>query len=103
MHALIGYLEFPAGQREATLAALHDVSTHSRQDPGCVDYWLAEDVEQPNRSRFFECWENVEAFEATRPSPTKWPSWRTMSPGSPERTPTSTSSTSRGAARGMNG
>lgn len=64
MHALSGYLEFPEDQREVTLAALVDVTTRSRQDPGCVDYWWAEDVERPNRFRFFECWETVEQFEA---------------------------------------
>ena len=64
MHALSGYLEFPEEQREATLAALREVSIRSRLDPGCVDYWWAEDVEQPNRFRFFECWETVEAFES---------------------------------------
>ena len=69
MHALSGYLEFPPDQRDRTLAALRDVSVRSRQDPGCVSYWWAEDVEQPNRFRFFECWETVEDFEAHQAQP----------------------------------
>ena len=69
MHALSGYLEFPEDQRERTLAALQEICVRSRQDPGCVDYWWAEDVEQPNRFRFFECWETVEAFEAHQAQP----------------------------------
>ena len=69
MHALSGYLEFPEDQREVTLAALQDICTLSRQDPGCVDYWWAEDVERPNRFRFFECWETVEAFDAHQAQP----------------------------------
>ncbi len=69
MHALSGYLEFPGAQRDETLAALRAVSERSRQDPGCVDYWWAEDVEVPNRFRFFECWETVEAFEAHQAQP----------------------------------
>ena len=69
MHALSGYLEFPTGKRQVTLAALHDVSARSRQDPGCIDYWWAEDVEHPDRFRFFECWETVEAFEAHQAQP----------------------------------
>ena len=69
MHALSGYLEIPDDQREETLTALVDVCARSRQDPGCVDYWWAEDVEQPNRFRFFECWESIEAFEAHQSQP----------------------------------
>lgn len=69
MHALSGYLEFPEDQRDQTLEALRAVSTRSRQDPGCVDYWWAEDVEVPNRFRFFECWESLEAFEAHQAQP----------------------------------
>jgi quinol monooxygenase YgiN len=69
VHALSGYLEFREDQRELTLDALREVSTRSRRDPGCVDYWWAEDVEVPNRFRFFECWESVEAFEAHQAQP----------------------------------
>ncbi|MGA2837680.1 MAG: antibiotic biosynthesis monooxygenase [Acidimicrobiales bacterium] len=69
VHALSGYLEFPPDRRETTLAALRAVSVRSRQDPGCVDYWWAEDVEHPDRFRFFECWETVEAFEAHQAQP----------------------------------
>ncbi len=64
MHALSGYLEFPPEERETTLAALQDVTERSRRDPGCVDYWWAEDVLEANRFRFFECWESEEAFDA---------------------------------------
>jgi len=69
VHAMSGYLEFPPDQRDRTLAALRDISTRSRQDPGCIDYWWAEDVEHPDRFRFFECWETVEAFDAHQAQP----------------------------------
>jgi quinol monooxygenase YgiN len=69
MHALSGYLEFPEDQRQLTLDALHDVCERSRNDPGCIDYWWAEDVEVPNRFRFFECWESVDAFDAHQAQP----------------------------------
>ena len=69
MHALNGYLEFPEDQREVTLAALQEVCTLSRLDPGCVDYWWAEDVEQPNRFHFFKCRETLETFEAHQAQP----------------------------------
>jgi len=69
MHALSGYLEFPPDQRELTLDALRDVCDRSSQDPGCVAYWWAEDVEHPNRFRFFECWATVEDFDAHQAQP----------------------------------
>ena len=69
MHALSGYLEFPEDQRQQTLDALRDVGDRSRNDPGCVDYWWAEDVDVPNRFRFFECWDSVDAFEAHQAQP----------------------------------
>jgi len=82
MHALSGYLEFPADRRDETLVALREVCERSRQDPGCIDYWWAEDVERPDRFRFFECWATVEDFAAHQASPTRSPSWRSTSPGS---------------------
>jgi quinol monooxygenase YgiN len=58
VHAMSGYLEFPPDRREETVAAL-----------GCIDYWWAEDVEHPDRFRFFECWTTVEEFDAHQAQP----------------------------------
>lgn len=69
MHALTGYLEFPPERRAETLAALRDVTDRSRRDPGCVDYWWAEEFDHPDRFRFFECWTTVEMFEAHQAQP----------------------------------
>ncbi len=69
MHALSGYLEFPPRRAGETLAALRAVSERSRLDPGCVDYWWAEDVEHAHRFRFFECWATVEDFDAHQAQP----------------------------------
>ena len=69
LHALTGFLDFPPHQREETIAALKAVAARSRQDQGCVDYWWSEDVEQPSRFRFFECWESEEAFAAHQAQP----------------------------------
>ncbi len=69
MHALVGYLDFPPEGRDLTVEALKAVSERSRQDPGCVDYWWAEDLEQPCRFHFFECWESEEAFDAHQAQP----------------------------------
>ncbi len=69
MHALTGYLDFRPDEREETVAALRAVSARSRQDDGCVDYWWSEDVDQPCRFRFFECWASEEAFNAHQAQP----------------------------------
>ncbi|MGD0392777.1 MAG: putative quinol monooxygenase [Acidimicrobiales bacterium] len=69
MHALTGYLDFPPGERDETVAALKAVATRSREDAGCVEYWWSEDLDQPHRFRFFECWESEEAFSAHQAQP----------------------------------
>jgi quinol monooxygenase YgiN len=69
MHALSGYLDFRPEEREETLVALTAITDRSRQDAGCVDYWWSEDLEQPCRFRFFECWESEEAFNAHQAQP----------------------------------
>jgi quinol monooxygenase YgiN len=69
MHALTGYLDFRPEERVATVEALEAVSSRSRLDAGCVDYWWAEDLAQPGRFRFFECWESEGAFNAHQAQP----------------------------------
>ncbi len=69
MHALTGYLDFRPDDRETTVAAIRAVSERSRHDPGCVDYWWAEDLDQACRFRFFECWESEEAFNHHQAQP----------------------------------
>src|ERR1700712_2652498 len=69
VYSIIGYLEFRAEDREATLSAIRDVVERSRQDEGCVEYWWSEDVLVPNRFRFFECWESKDAFDAHQAQP----------------------------------
>ncbi len=51
------------------MAAVKAVAARSREDQGCVDYWWSEDLEQPCRFRFFECWESEEAFSAHQAQP----------------------------------
>ena len=69
MLIVTGWLRFKPEDREDVLAGLVEVSGRSRQDPGCVDYWWAESVEEPDTFRFFECWESVEQFDAHRAQP----------------------------------
>jgi quinol monooxygenase YgiN len=58
-----GSLSFKAEDRDDVLASLHEVTTRSRRDAGCVEYWWAEDIEKPNTFRFFECWASQELFD----------------------------------------
>jgi quinol monooxygenase YgiN len=64
MHAITGYLKFKPEDREQVLAGLADIAELSRKDPGCVDYFWAEAVDEPNTFRFFECWESEELLNA---------------------------------------
>lgn len=69
MLVISGFLAFRAEDREEVVAGLLDVSELSRKDPGCIDYWWAEELERPNTFRFFEAWETPEHFEAHRGMP----------------------------------
>ncbi len=69
MVVISGYLRFRPEDRDDVLAGLRQVAERSRQDPGCIDYWWAEDVEEPDTCRFFECWESQVLFEEHRAQP----------------------------------
>jgi quinol monooxygenase YgiN len=64
MLIIAGSLSFAAQDREDVLASLSEITELSRNDSGCVEYWWAEDVDEPNTFRFFECWESQEQFDA---------------------------------------
>ncbi len=64
MHAISGYLTFAAENRDTVVAGLVDITELSRKDPGCVEYWWAEALDEPNTFRFFECWDSEESLEA---------------------------------------
>jgi quinol monooxygenase YgiN len=64
MHIIAGSLSFAAEDRGDVIASLIEITELSKKDPGCVDYWWAEDLDQPDTFRFFECWETREHFDA---------------------------------------
>ncbi len=64
MLIIAGSLSFSAADREDVLASLAEVTTASRRDQGCIEYWWAEDVDERDTFRFFECWESQESFDA---------------------------------------
>jgi quinol monooxygenase YgiN len=69
MIIIAGSLSFDPSDRDDVLASLHEVTTCSRRDEGCVEYTWAEDLESPNVFRFFECWESQEHFDAHLAAP----------------------------------
>ena len=64
MLIIVGSLSFSPEDREDVVASLSEITEISHKDPGCVEYWWAEDVDEPNTFRFFECWESQEQFDA---------------------------------------
>jgi quinol monooxygenase YgiN len=66
---LSGYLQYLPEERDDVIAGLVEVARRSREDPGCVDYWWAEDLVNPGTFRFLECWESEEQFAAHRNQP----------------------------------
>ena len=64
-----GSLTFREEDRDDVLAGLLDITRLSRADAGCVGYWWAEDLDDRNTFRFFECWESQETFDAHITSP----------------------------------
>ena len=76
MLAISGWLQFPADHREDMLGVLSALAERTRQDAGCVEYWWSEDLDEPGRFHFFECWESEETFAAHRSRPTRSSSTR---------------------------
>ena len=69
MLAISGWLQFPAGDRDEMLGVLTALAERTRQDAGCVEYWWSEDLAEPGRFRFFECWESEATFAGHRGAP----------------------------------
>lgn len=66
---ITGYLDVPDLDRAEVLGGLADVTARSRLDPGCIEYWWAEDLDRPMRFRFYECWESADHLAAHRAQP----------------------------------
>jgi quinol monooxygenase YgiN len=64
MIIIAGSMSFDPSDRDDVLASLAETTGASRRDAGCVEYWWAEDLEEPNTFRFYECWESKELLDA---------------------------------------
>ncbi|WP_066951086.1 putative quinol monooxygenase [Microtetraspora fusca] len=63
---IAGYLEVDADQRDAFVAAHHDLVRRARQAPGCLDLAITADPLDPARVNNFERWESREHLNAWR-------------------------------------
>jgi quinol monooxygenase YgiN len=66
MLIIAGYLEVDASQRDAFVAAHHDLVRRGREAPGCLDLAITADPLDPARVNNFERWESREHLDAWR-------------------------------------
>lgn len=57
------------GHEDEILAAFRKLAAESRKEPGCVSYFLTQDVDNPQTFTVIERWASVEAFEAHKQMP----------------------------------
>ena len=63
MIIVTGTIEVDPAQRDEFLAAQVDDFAETRKEPGCIEYGLLADPEQPGIVRLLEMWEDVPTFE----------------------------------------
>jgi quinol monooxygenase YgiN len=61
---VVGTIEVDPEQRDAFLAAQAEGFAEGRAEPGCLEYGLLADPENPGVVRLLERWEDVPSFEA---------------------------------------
>lgn len=60
---VIAHLRALNGQIEATKAFLTGLIAPTRAEPGCVEYWLHQDDEDPAEFTFYENWTSRAAWD----------------------------------------
>jgi quinol monooxygenase YgiN len=66
MWIIAGHVKVDADERDAWVAAHHDLIKRARQAPGCLDVAITADPLDPERINNFERWESWDAIEAWR-------------------------------------
>lgn len=66
MLIIAGHLEVDPNQRDAFVAAHHDLLRRGREAPGCLDLAISADPLNPARVNNFEHWESREHLNAWR-------------------------------------
>ena len=64
MIALSVSMTFPAESVAEVREFLTNLTVLSNQDAGCVEYWWAQTLEDPNTLRLYEVWESQEILQA---------------------------------------
>ena len=64
MLLIAGFVRFDPQQRNATRAAILEHVRATREEPGCIRYIVAEDLEQPDTLRVLAEWRSWEALVA---------------------------------------
>lgn len=64
MLALSVSMNFPPEVLPKVLEYLPELCRLSREDAGCVEYWWARSVEDPDTLRLYEVWESQEILQA---------------------------------------
>jgi quinol monooxygenase YgiN len=62
--ALSVSMTFPAESIAEVREFLKNLTVLSNQDAGCVEYWWAQTLEDPNTLRLYEVWESQEILKA---------------------------------------
>ena len=60
---VIAHLRALNGQTEATKAFLTGLIAPTRAEPGCVEYWLHQDYDDPAEFTFYENWTSREEWD----------------------------------------
>jgi len=66
MLIIAGHEEVDPQQRDAFVAAHHDLIRRAREAPGCLDLAITADPLDPARVNNFERWESRESLDAWR-------------------------------------
>ncbi|PXX63317.1 antibiotic biosynthesis monooxygenase [Nocardia tenerifensis] len=66
MLIIAGHVEVAPAQRDAYVAAFHDLLRRSRAAAGCLDCAITADPIDPARVNVFERWDSAEHLEAWR-------------------------------------
>ncbi len=81
MFALSVSMTFPADRFAEVKQRVIQLAAQSRQDAGCVEYWWAEMLEEPNSLRLFEVWESPAILQEhlQLPHEVEWmTNWQTL-------------------------
>lgn len=60
---IMGVFDVDPAKRDAALELFKKMNKGSAEEPGCVRYAFAADLDDPNRFHLYECWADKAALE----------------------------------------